>query len=270
MKYCPACRDSFDLDSLVLTCAQFHVQEFCKKKAVTLAVLDKAKAVLLEHDVPKFAATALGQVFKAMYGGKVSSSASHCLCFYMLAVNVKGLCAQNCLGPSMYTRQQEQSLDVCAESMTSAHAEVKVAESRALPRFAPLLLPPACSPNNAAAMQVAGFVMDSCSDSAPSSGLSAVLQEFKEVCLQCCMAVAMFFPAGSPLQWSLVLQELLAHKAHMLRCHNSTLQKADMQAAEQAQTDAEVGAPDLGTFCKPVLTHAAVVCQANFALRTAL
>lgn len=87
--------------------------------------------------------------------------------------------------------------------------------------------------------------MDSCSDSSPSSDLSAVLQEFKEVGLQSCMAFVLFDLACSPLQSYLVLQELLAHKAQMLRCHNSTLQKADMQAAKQAQTDAEVSGPEM-------------------------
>ena len=71
MKYCPACRASFDLDFLVLICAQIPLQVFCKRKAVALAVLDKAKAVLLEHDVVKFAATALGQIINALYGVKV-------------------------------------------------------------------------------------------------------------------------------------------------------------------------------------------------------
>ena len=75
--------------------------------------------------------------------------------------------------------------------------------------------------------------MDSCSDNTPSSELSAVLQEFKEVVLQYCMAFALFLAACAFLQWSLVLQELLGQKAHMLRCHNNTLQTADMQAAKR-------------------------------------
>ena len=261
----------------MLTCAQLHVQVFCKRKAVALAVLDKAKAVLLEHDVTKFAATALGQIVSAMHGVKVVSAASHSLCFCMHGINVEGLGAGNCLGLSMYTHQQEQSFNVCAESMISAHAhaEVKVAKSRALSCFAPLLAPPPALLRSAGkqrwcATQVAGFVMDSCSNSAPSSGLSAVLQEFKEVCLQCCMAFAMFVPARSPLQSSLVLQELLAHKAHMLRCHNSTLQKADMQAAEQAQTDAEVGHLTWGPFVNLFQHMRLLSAKPSFALCTAM
>ena len=42
-----------------------------------------------------------------------------------------------------------------------------------------------------------------------------------------------------------MLQELLAHTAHVLRCHNNTLQTADMQAAKQVQADAEASAADL-------------------------
>ena len=53
------------------------------------------------------------------------------------------------------------------------------------------------------------------------------------------MACAFVFPARSPLQMSLVLQELLAYKANMLRSHNTTLQAAE----RQAQSDAEVSAP---------------------------
>ena len=106
MKYCPACRASFDLDFWLLICAQIPLQVFCRRKAVALAVLDKAKAVLLEHDVVKFAATALGQIINALYGVKVVSSASFCLCFCMLAINKEGpVCAWNHLGPSFYPNE---------------------------------------------------------------------------------------------------------------------------------------------------------------------
>ena len=46
-------------------CAHTRVQVFCKRKAVALAVLNKAKAVALQQNVAKFAATALGQIINA-------------------------------------------------------------------------------------------------------------------------------------------------------------------------------------------------------------
>ena len=68
-----------------------------------------------------------------------------------------------------------------------------------MPLPCPLGLPPSlpkmAGNQRESALQVAGFVMDSCSDNAPSSELSAVFQEFKEVVLQYCMAFALFFPA---------------------------------------------------------------------------
>ena len=87
---------------MVLIFAQTHVQVFRKRKTVALDVLDKAKAVVLEHDVAKFAATALGQVINAVSGVKLVSLASHCLCLCMLAIDVQGSAyASMRLGPDV-------------------------------------------------------------------------------------------------------------------------------------------------------------------------
>ena len=55
------------------------------------------------------------------------------------------------------------------------------------------------------------------------------------------MASASFDFAG--LTFLNCLQELLAYKADIMRRHDKTVIRVDVQAAEQAQTDAEVRAP---------------------------
>lgn len=51
--------------------AELGVQIFRKRKAIAVDVLDKAKAVVLEHHPVKFAATALGQILCSLHGVKV-------------------------------------------------------------------------------------------------------------------------------------------------------------------------------------------------------
>ena len=62
-----------------MICAPNAAQEFCEGKATALQLLEKSKAIVLEHNMGKFAATALGQIINALYGTQVLPAISHCM-----------------------------------------------------------------------------------------------------------------------------------------------------------------------------------------------